>query len=411
VRVAIRDAEVLLRVISLGIAEMESRQRLISDARKMLDRLGDTSITPAPGVSRISSSVYVDAELFEHEKQKLFRRVPLMLASACELPAPGDYKTIEVAGIPILVSRGKDGAIRAFLNACTHRGAKLARDCGHAKRFTCPYHAWTFGLDGKLLGVASREIFGEIDAEDSRLVTFPTVERAGLVWAILDPTAAPDFDPFLGGEHWHYLKSHHLSGSNWKLAFDAHLEFYHLPVLHRNTFGPQKSNLAEYFYYGPHQRIGLVSKADDPLEQDDLRGLVNTPEEDWPTDALLFGEWIIFPNVSINSFFKHGRVVIISQVLPGAVVGESITVQIFLHESPLAGDQLAEVAELTEFLGRVVGEEDLPMSADQQQVLRSGLLPEVQMGRNEGGVQHFHRWVDRFVNAPSEMPLADIMES
>jgi carnitine monooxygenase subunit len=132
VRVAIRDAEVLLRVISLGIAEMESRQRLISDARKMLDRLGDTSITPAPGVSRISSSVYVDAELFEHEKQKLFRRVPLMLASACELPAPGDYKTIEVAGIPILVLRGKDGAIRAFLNACTHRGAKLARDaCRH----------------------------------------------------------------------------------------------------------------------------------------------------------------------------------------------------------------------------------------------------------------------------------------
>jgi carnitine monooxygenase subunit len=419
VRVAIRGAKVVVRLVSLGIAEMECRQRLISDARRMLDRLGDTTITPAPGISRIPSSVYTDAELFEREKQKLFRQVPLMLAASCELPTPGDYKTIEVAGIPILVLRGKDGAARAFLNACTHRGAKLARDCGHAKRFTCPYHAWTFGLDGNLMGVASREIFGEVDAEASRLVAFPTLERAGLVWAILDPVAAPDFDQFLGGfdsmlqgfgfKNWHYLKSHHLSGTNWKLAFDAHLEFYHLPVLHRDTFGAQKSNLAEYFYYGPHLRVGLVSKAGDELEQDNLRDLANTTEEDWPTEALLFGEWIIFPNVSINCFYKHGRMVIISQILPGAAVGESVTVQIFLHEQPLAGDQLADALELTEFLGRVVGEEDLPMSADQQQVMRSGLLPEVQMGRNEGGVQHFHRWVDRFVNAGPETSIAQIM--
>lgn len=398
---------------------MDGRQRLISDAKAMLGRLDVNRITPAEGLMRVPSSTYTDATMFDLEKRRLFRRIPLMLAAACELKRPGDFKAMEVAGIPLLLVRGKDGPIRTFLNACTHRGAKLARDCGHAMRFTCPYHAWTFGLDGGLLGVASREAFGDVDAQSSRLVQFPTVERAGLVWAILDPEAPPEFDAFLGEfgtllqgfnfENWHFFKSHHHIGANWKLAFDAHLEFYHLPVLHRNTFGPQMSNMAEYFYYGPHQRLGLLTKADHMLEQDDLLSLTSKAEADWPMDILLFGEWIIFPNVSINCFYKGGRGVIISQVLPGATVGESTTVQIFLHENAPAGEQLAEAQEMTDFLCRVVGEEDMPMSLDQQHVLNSGLLPEVQMGRNEGGVQHFHRWVDTFVDAAPESSISQIM--
>jgi carnitine monooxygenase subunit len=398
---------------------MDCRQRLISDAQNMLLRLESHSITPAPRPLRMPSSIYTDPERFEREKKNLFRRVPLMLAASCELQAPGDYKTIEVAGIPLLLVRGKDGQVRTFLNACTHRGAKLAQDCGQSARFTCPYHAWTFGLDGGLLGVAGRGIFGDVDAEASRLVSFPTAERAGLVWAIIDPAAPPEFDAFLNGfdqlltgfgfETWHYFKSRHIKGANWKLAFDAHLEFYHLPVLHRNTFGPQMSNLAEYFYYGPHQRLGLVTKADHVLEQDDIASLANKPQEDWSMAILLFGEWIIFPNVSINCFYKGGRGVIISQVLPGASVGESTTVQIFLHEKPPEGEQVAEANEMADFLSHVVEQEDMPMSDGQQQVLASGMLPEVQIGCNEGGLQHFHEWVDRFVNAPSNASMNDIM--
>ncbi|MCW1384699.1 aromatic ring-hydroxylating dioxygenase subunit alpha [Novosphingobium sp. KCTC 2891] len=398
---------------------MDGRQRLIDDAQEMLRRLEAKTITPAPGQMRLPSSAYVDPDLFELEKRNLFRRVPLMLAASCELRAAGDYKTMEIAGIPLLLVRGKDGQVRTFLNACTHRGSKLARDCGRSTRFTCPYHAWSFGLDGGLIGVAAREVFGDVDAEASHLVTFPTTERAGLVWAILDPAAPPAFDVFLAGfdtllqgfsfEKWHYFESRHLKGANWKLAFDAHLDFYHLPVLHRETFGAKISNLAEYFYYGPHQRLGLVTQADHVLEQDDLPSLAGRPQEEWPLDTLLFGEWIIFPNVSINCFYKGGRGVIISQILPGAAVGESVTVQIFLHEQPPEGQQIADAREMSDFLGHVVGEEDLPMSLAQQQVFASGLLPEVQFGRNEGGIQHFHHWLERFVDAPAGAPLEGIM--
>jgi hypothetical protein len=81
----------------------------------------------------------------------------------------------------------------------------------------------------------------------------------------------------------------------------------------------------------------------------------------------------------------------------------------FLYEKPPEGEDLAEATALTEFLGHVVGEEDTPMSVGQQRALNSGLLPQVQFGRNEGGLQHFHQWLDRFVEAPADMPLDAII--
>lgn len=398
---------------------MDLREQLIPDAEAMLARLADGTISQAPAVSSLDSAIYTDSALFERERRGVFRRLPLMLAASCEVPASGDYKAMEVAGIPLLLARGRDGVVRTFLNACTHRGSRLAKDCGHAARFTCPYHAWSFGLDGRLIGIAAKAEFGECPEDARNLVAFPTTERAGLIWAILDPAAPPEFEGFLHGidrllagfdfASWTFFERRELPGANWKLAFDAHLEFYHLPVLHRATFGSQMSNLAEYFYHGPHQRIGLVTTSEHALEQDDLAGLAALPKEEWPIDTLLFGEWIIFPNVSINCFYKGGRGVIISQVFPGQTVGESVTVQMFLHQTPPADAQQADARAMSDFLGHVVGSEDLPMSRDQQQVLATGLLPRVQFGRNEGGLQHFHHWLDRFAAAGPDQSLADIM--
>lgn len=213
---------------------MDVRAKLVADARHMLERLEKGTITPAPARTSRPSSIYTDEALFGREKERIFRKAPLMLAASCELRRAGDYKAMDVAGVPVLLVRGQDGTVRTFLNACTHRAAKLAHGCGHAARLTCPYHAWSFRLDGALLAVASRGVFGEVDAEESRLVSFPTTERAGLIWAVLDPDASPDFDAFLGGfdkliaqfgfENWHHFESRSLPGANWKLAFDAHLD-------------------------------------------------------------------------------------------------------------------------------------------------------------------------------------------
>lgn len=382
-----------------------TRQRLVEDARDMQHRIKSGEITLASEVMTLPASVYSSQQRFAMESA-LFRKLPLMLAASCELAAVGDYKAMEVASIPVLITRAPDGKARAFLNSCTHRGAQLVEGSGSAARFTCPYHGWTFKSDGSLLGIASSHQYGEVDKQKSGLVELPLYESQGLIWVILSPDSTYDIPDFLHGvdqmlagfglQNWKLFRQVSLPGANWKLAFDAHMDFYHLPVLHKNTFGPQISNLAQYYFYGPHQRLGLMSE--NSVEQVNLNDLESLPEEQWPDEALLFGEWILFPNVSLNCFRAGERVMVISQIFPGESVETSTTVQTYLVENTPNADTLEPVSEFVDFITKVVGEEDLPMSTKQQRALSSGLLPTVQFGRNELGLQRYHTELQAFLD-------------
>jgi phenylpropionate dioxygenase-like ring-hydroxylating dioxygenase large terminal subunit len=299
--------------------------------------------------------------------------------------------------------------VRAFLNICTHRAAILAEGSGNASRFTCPYHGWTFTSQGKLMGITSRSDFGEVDMTALGLRQFPLLEKAGLIWVVLDPESTLDIATFLSGhdelltafgfETWHCVDSRTLKGANWKLAFDAHLEFYHLPVLHKNTFGPNIAHKPLYYFSGPHQRLIRTETAVNRVlpEHANLFGYVGKPEAEWPVEAMVLGEWILFPHVSINSFYNGGRGVIISQIFPGETVDKSLTIQTYLMEQKPDEAARAEALKLCDFLAKVVNEEDLPTSLRQQRALAAGLLPTVCYGRNEEGLQHFHRWIERIV--------------
>lgn len=381
------------------------REILVETARDMLGHLDSQRIDRAPDILTVDATIYADRERFEREKRLVFRRLPLMLAASCELADPGQYKTLEVAGVPVLMVRGRDGQVRAFLNSCTHRGSRLAEGRGRGMRFTCPYHGWSFTGEGDLLGVASPGEYGAVDKAAMGLVAFPVTESAGLIWVVLEPDSALDSRAFLNGfdqligeyglEGWQFYDQCTLPGANWKLAFDAHMDFYHLPVLHRETFGPAISNLAQYYFQGPHQRLGLMSS--NPVEQDDLLALKKLPEDEWPTSTLLFGEWIIFPNVSLNCFVAGERVMVISQIVPGDGPETSYTIQTYLTENQPSPENEGKVRDFIAFIKRVVGEEDLPMSQKQQQALSSGLLGEVQFGRNEVGLQQYHQWLERIL--------------
>jgi len=381
-------------------------------ARDTLAHAPSRSVRLQPEVMELDAGLYTDPEHFERERRLLFRRIPLMLAPSCELRVPGQFKTLEVAGVPVLLTRGADGVARAFLNVCTHRGAFLAEGCGTAARFVCPYHGWTFDAEGSLVGVASRGDFGDFDRATRGLRRFPLLERAGLIWVVLDPASTLDIEGYLGAygdmldgfgfESWHFVQSRVLKGANWKLAFDAHLEFYHVPVLHRNTFGPKASNKALYHFFGPHLRLTVpwVPEHRTVPECADLFAHAERPPCEWPTEAMMLGERILFPNVSINSFYDGGRGVLISQVFPGARVDESYTVQTYVMAEPPDDAARAAAGALCDFLGHVVNDEDLTTSVRQQRALASGLLPKVVFGRNEGGLQHFHCWVERILAAP-----------
>jgi nitrite reductase/ring-hydroxylating ferredoxin subunit len=361
------------------------------------------TIARTPGVLKLAAKRYYDPGIFEAEVRQIFRRLPLLLAATAEMPAPGDFKTIEAAGVPVLLTRGQDGVVRAFVNSCSHRGTHVATEpSGNARRFVCPYHGWTFTQKGELMGVASADDFGPIDKSCYGLPPLPVTERAGLIWGIVDPKSELSFDTFLSGyddllanfgfEDWHFFSSRVVPGPNWKIAYDGYLDFYHLPVLHKNTFGEDMFNQALYYAWGPHQRV----QAPTP----DLLTFEDMPEDQWPMEKMMTGVWTIFPHVSIASFDRGGRGVMISQLLPGSTVGESFTTQIYLTQSVPDEDQAKEVTAQFAFLEHVVRDEDYATGLRQQIALKNG--GHVLFGENEGGARSFHQWVDRIIDTPDD---------
>jgi phenylpropionate dioxygenase-like ring-hydroxylating dioxygenase large terminal subunit len=388
-----------------------AREELMEMTRSLVSHGKAGTMELADDVISIPVADYIDETRFEREVDRIFKRLPLMLAPSCELPEPGSYKAMEVAGIPILLTRDKDGVARAFLNSCTHRGNPVAEGKGTAPRFTCGYHGWTFRNNGDLLAVASPKDFGDIDKAAHCLKSFPLLERAGLIWVTLDPNSTLDIEDYLCGydnllanfgfENWHLFESRTLTGPNWKTAYDGYLDFYHLPVLHANTFGADFYNRANYFAWGPHQRLSAPTTKVKLPDQDDEIDLSEIPESDWPDYALMTGVWTIFPHISIASFDGGGkRGAMISQLFPGDSVGESFTTQFYVMENKPDDPEIIKGAhEQFAFLETVVADEDYKTGKRQHRALQADMMDSVLFGRNEGGGQAFHQWVHRLVEA------------
>ena len=387
------------------------RDQLVEMAKDNIAHSRTGTIRQAPDIFKVRADIYTDAERFEREKKLIFRRMPLMLAPTCELPNPGDYKAMDAVGVPVLIVRGKDGKARAFLNSCTHRGTSVAQGSGNASRFVCGYHGWTFNREGALVGIASRQDFGDVDSDDLGLRPFPVLEKAGLIWVVLDPNSELDIEAFLSGyddlldgfgfENWHFLESRTLVGPNWKIAYDGYLDFYHLPVLHGETF-PGVSEKAQYYAWGPHQRVTTPAINDGRPPEHSMIALDGKPEEEWPLETLMSGIWTIFPHISIASFYGSGREVMISQLFPGDQVGESVTIQMYLTEKKPTQETRDGAVEMFKLLEYVVQHEDYGTGLRQQKALDAGLTEYVYFGRNEGGGQTFHKWVQRILDTSND---------
>ena len=214
-------------------------ERLAADVAAQRMQLGECGTAP---VSR-----YLTEDWLAQERAKLFRAKPVILAHASELPESGACLRHDALGVPLLLTRDKNGALHGFLNVCRHRGMRLMEDntCVR-KTLVCPYHGWTYELSGQLRHVPHAEVFDGLDAAKQGLREIPVAERAGLIWGIAQPDATMDLDAWLGpiadeleffglGDAAIYRRTDVVRNCNWKLVIEAFLEAYHIRVLHRDT--------------------------------------------------------------------------------------------------------------------------------------------------------------------------------
>ena len=399
-----------------------SRELLLQMGRRTLAHARAGTTGQADGVERVPASTYVDAERWELERDRIFSRVPLVLAFSAELPEPGSYRALTVADVPVLIIRGQDGVVRSFVNTCSHRMAIVVEDGnGRARRFACPYHAWTYDTEGALVGIRGHQMFGDIDIDAHGLTPLACEERAGLIFGTITPGADLDLDRWLCGydellahhrlADCHFIGRQSVDGPNWKVAFDGYIDQYHLPVLHRDGFGDDYCDRALYDAWGPHQRMSPPDKRF--LVLDDI------PEDDWDTPTLLGGIWTIFPHVSIASFVLEPasgeevgrRMYMVSQMFPGLTVGESHTIQNFLMPEAPGPEHEAIIEKQKDFLMYVVRDQDYLTGLGIQRAVRTGAKEHVVFGRNELGGQRFHQWVNAITAAETDDDLARLLDT
>jgi phenylpropionate dioxygenase-like ring-hydroxylating dioxygenase large terminal subunit len=360
------------------------------------DETRTTHMAAAP--YRNPAAIYCDPARLQREQQGLFRGEPLLMGFASQWAQPGDYRTEDFSGVPILVVRGRDGVLRAFLNVCRHRGAKVIDGCGSARAFSCPYHAWTYDLTGRLTHIPEERSFPGVREERPALVPLPVCEKHGLVWIIGTPAADGaaqfDIDAWLGIDLADELAAYEFAGwphyetrvlhlkMNWKLVVDTFHEGYHISSLHRKTIAPLFAPAADFKSFGPHLRMALARAK--------ITRLREKPESEW--DAI-WNTAIVYTTLPNAVLVMNGDHAELWRVFPeDGRVDRSVVVLSFYIPKPVTSDEEKRHWEANlDLTLRFATEEDFPTGEGIQLGLSSGAQSHTVFGQNEPALGHFHK--------------------
>ncbi len=377
-------------------------------AEKVVGHVENGTTDQAADILKVPTSDYTSNERWSAEMENIFQTLPLMLALSIEMPNPGDYKSIEVTGIPILITRDKNNNVNAFRNVCSHRGAIIAQEgIGNRSRFSCPYHGWTYSNTGDLIGVTDKSKFGNIDNKCFGLEKLQCKELAGLIFVSLSRNGDVDFEKFLAGmlpevehfdlENWYYHGFKVINGANWKIAFDGFLEGYHFNTAHKDTIATMTMNdIMDFTAFGPHLRIAFAST--------NIEEIHELPKNEWWKKEGCGVDFVrtLFPNISISLGLGIGQ---IAQILPGKDPYTNTTILHYLApKKPKNKKEIAELDHFMNFLRDVVNDEDYLLGMEIQKGLNSLSNDSVLFGRNERGNQFFHKYVDYYVEDNIKKP-------
>lgn len=369
---------------------------------------------------KMPTSAYVCPEIAAKEWDILFQNHPQLIGLSGDLAEPGSFLTIDDFGTPVLATRDRDGVFHAFLNACRHRGVRVAQNTrGRKNVFTCPFHAWSYSNTGDLVAIPDKDHFGPIDKSCNGLIELPAVERDGLLWVHPQPDGRLDIDELLGKPLADELASYKLGGLahggvktitmnlNWKLANDTFGETYHFAKLHKNTLAKIiPGNTLHLEEFGPHHRFVTAAA--------NLQDYKQVPEDEWDIHVgSAFILYYLFPNITLIAGKDNCTIV---KMYPDPENTGRSTSQVFAYYSQELIDMekkarqtgtlsetnvdtaydpehrsIPTLAATMEIFTSTIEQEDYLMGEFQQKTAQNGLLEFVIFGRNEPPLHHFHK--------------------
>ena len=343
------------------------------------------------------------------QELRLLRQAPQPVAGSSSLAAPGAWLSLTRFGIPLLLVRQADGPVQAFLNVCRHRGARVVPEGSgnEARAFTCPYHAWTYQADGSLRGVPDAFGFPCLKKEDSGLRRLAVVERAGIIWVVLDP-ASPISDT-----HTHlgplmdnleslsgfqtpvaYAQRSYEVNANWKLLIDGIFEAYHFKVAHRQTIAHMfMHNLQLVDEFAAHRRLYLI-KSRFAQDQPEAAGF----------DPRQYGNltYYFFPNSMVLVQPDHGQLSYLEPLSASCTRVHEIT----LIPAKPATDKASAYWDANVDLYRRTLAEDYALAESIQAGLASGANDSFHFGTFEYSAPRFHAQLQQLLDADRNQALA-----
>jgi len=396
--------------IGTGVMNRETEIKVL---KRLLHYVETNTTMMADAPWRNEVTAYTCPERHKREEEILFRKRPLVMGFSCDWPSPGSYRTDDYSGVPILIARGRDGVLRAFLNACRHRGAKVAQGCGKSATFTCPYHGWTYGNDGVLRGLPEEHAFPGVRAERPGLTPLPLAEKYGMVWVL--PTPAPDgstdldIEPWLGGmgpdlaawklEGYHFFDrcvTHETM--NWKILVDTFHESYHIGFLHKNSLGPiLHTNVGDFEPFGPNFRLTFARTK--------LERLKSMPESEWD---FMWNTAVVYSMFANTLFIPQGDHMEVFRIFPvdGRPDRAVMESSLYIPKPVESEEERIHWQKNMDLVIRVVTTEDFPAGRTMQIGFGSGAQSHIVYGRNEPALAHYHKSIRRALGLPvDEGPL------
>lgn len=202
-------------------------------------------IRPVETASSLPPVCYRDDTVLQREYSAIFRKQWIGAGRADRLSKPGDFETIDIGGVPVILIADKDGNPRVFANSCRHRGARLLDGSGNCRGIRCPFHSWAYNLDGRLAGVPRMEDATGFERSDYGLIEFRAETRDGFLFVCLN-NETPGLDQSLGD----FSQMHRawplaslvsvrrrslVVDCNWKSFLEVFNEYYHLPYVHPDS--------------------------------------------------------------------------------------------------------------------------------------------------------------------------------